>query len=103
MELFHEVLRVHLGNLEAARVQVLCFQEVNAFWRSHLQKLLPTWTLHYSASQTRVVIAHENHRWDRVETATLPCFPAEGEQNPHRGWRRFLQVSAGHYLLRSFA
>ena len=103
MELFHEVLRVHLGNLEAARVQVLCFQEVNAFWRSHLQKLLPAWKLSYAAPPTGVIIAHKEHHWDRVQTASLPCFPPKDVHNPHRVWRRFLQVSAGQYSLRSFA
>jgi hypothetical protein len=76
---------------------------VNPFWVNELQKLLPAWTLHDAASQTRVVIAHQHQRWDRVETVNLPCFPAEAEQNPPRGWRRFLQGSAGHYSLRSFA
>jgi hypothetical protein len=103
MVLFRELLSRDLANLEAAGIQLLCFQEVNPFWVNELQKLLPAWTLHYAASETRVVIAHHHQRWDRVETANLPCFPAEDEHNPHRGWRRFLQVSAGHYSLRSFA
>jgi hypothetical protein len=76
---------------------------VNAFWKNRLQKLLTTWKLSYAEPPTGVIIAHKEQHWGRVETAILPCFPPEDDHNPHRVWRRFLQVSAGHYLLRSFA
>jgi hypothetical protein len=81
----------------------MCFQEVNDFWLDKISHLLTGWVLHKAPSPTNVVIAH-HWEWREVTAAILPLFPNEEHAaSPYRWWRQFLQVSAGHLSVRSFA
>jgi hypothetical protein len=99
---FEDKLHADLENFRNAGVQVICFQEVNDILLTKISQLLPKWVLHHASCHPKVVIAREETEWRQVTEANLPLFPDDP------WWRRncenkFLQVSAGHFSVRSFA
>jgi hypothetical protein len=95
---FEDKLHADLENFRNAGVQVICFQEVNDILLKKISLLLPKWVLHHAPSLPKVVIAREGTEWRQV----FPLFP-DDPWCRHTWWNKFLQVSAGHLSVRSFA